>query len=66
MVCTYLVLDEHGNVHEHVVKLFDAALEPHDVFVTSLDLIQSLLVDLWVHDLEKKTRDYYRFIKTDG
>lgn len=48
---TNLVLNQHGNINKHVVEFFNAALQPHDVFVTSLDLIQGLLVDLRVHDL---------------
>lgn len=40
-----LVLDQHGDVDKHVVELFDAAFQSHDVFVASFDLIQGLLVD---------------------
>lgn len=50
-VCVYLVLNQHGDIDKHVMELFDAAFQPHDVFVTSLNLIQGLLVDLRVHDL---------------
>ena len=47
----YLVLNKHGDVHKHVMELLDAALQTHDVFVSRLDLIQSLLVDLRLGDL---------------
>ena len=47
----YLVLHQHGDVHEHVVKLLDAALQPHDVLVPSLDLTEGLLGNLRVDDL---------------
>lgn len=50
----HLVFDDHGDVDEHVVQLLDAALQPHDVFVASLDLVQGLLVDLRVHYLGGK------------
>lgn len=55
-VCVYLVFHQHGNINKHVMKFFDAAFQPHDVFVTSLNLIQGLLVDLGLCDLcvEKK------------
>lgn len=49
----YLILHQHGNVHKHVVKLLDAALQPHDVLVPSLDLAEGLLGNLRVNDLEK-------------
>ena len=47
----YLVLHQHGDVHKHVMELLDAALQTHDVFVSRLNLIQSLLVDLGLCDL---------------
>lgn len=51
VVLAYLVLDQHGNIDKHVVELFDATFQPHDVLVTSLNLIQGLLVDFRVHNL---------------
>lgn len=53
VVHTYLILDQHGDVHKHVMELLDAALQPHDVFVSGFDLVQGLLVDLGVHDLSR-------------
>lgn len=47
----YLILNQHGDVNKHVMQLFDATFQSHDIFVTSLNLIQGLLVDLRVHDL---------------
>lgn len=35
---THLALDQHRHVHEHVVQLFDAILQLHDVLVPSLDI----------------------------
>lgn len=49
----YLILNQHGDVHKHVMELLDAALQPHDVFVSGFDLVQGLLVDLGVHDLRR-------------
>ena len=49
----YLVLNQHGNIHKHVMELFDAAFQPHDILMTSLNLIESLLVDLRLRDLMK-------------
>lgn len=46
----YLTLDEHGDVHEHVVQFLYAALQPYDVFVTRLDLAQRLLGDSRIYD----------------
>lgn len=54
LLCVYLVLNQHGDVHKHVMELFDAAFQSHDVFVTSFNLIQGLLVDLRVHDLRRE------------
>ena len=47
----HLVLHQHGDVHEHVVKLLDAALQPHDVLVPALNLTEGLLGNLRVDDL---------------
>ena len=47
----HLVLHQHGDVDEHVVKLLDAALQPHDVLVPALDLAEGLLGNLRVDDL---------------
>lgn len=52
----YLVLHQHGNVHEHVVKLLDAALQPHNVLVPPLDLAEGLLGNLRVDDLRRSTQ----------
>lgn len=49
----YLTLDEHGDVHEHVVQFLYAALQPYDVFVTRLDLAQRLLGDSRIYDLKR-------------
>lgn len=45
MMQDYLVLNQHGNVNKHVMELLDAAFQSHNVFVTSFDLVQGLLVD---------------------
>lgn len=47
----YLALHQHGDVYEHVVELFDAALQADDVLVPGFDLIQGLFRDARVHDL---------------
>lgn len=47
----YLALHQHGDVYEHVVKLFDAALQADDVLVSGFDLTQGLFGDAGVHDL---------------
>lgn len=47
----YLALHQHGDVYEHVVELFDAALQADDVLVPGLDLAQGLFRDARVHDL---------------
>lgn len=47
----YLALHQHGNVYEHVVELFDAALQADDVLVPGFDLTQGLFRDARVHDL---------------
>lgn len=52
----YLVLHQHGDVHEHVMKLLDAALQPHDVLVPPLDLAEGLLRNLRVDDLQRATQ----------
>ena len=51
----HLVLHQHGDVHEHVVELLDAALQPHDVLVPALDLAEGLLGNLRVDDLWRAT-----------
>lgn len=51
----YLVFHQHGDINKHVMKLLDAAFQPHDVFVTGLDLVQGLLVNLGLCDLQKET-----------
>lgn len=51
----YLILHQHGDVHKHVMKLLDAALQPHDVLVPSLDLTEGLLRNLRVNDLQQAT-----------
>lgn len=52
--CVYLILNQHGDIDKHVMELLDAVFQPLDVFVTSFDLIQGLLVDLRVHDLRRE------------
>lgn len=52
----YLVLNQHGNINKHVMELLDATFKSHNVFMTSFNLIQGLLVDFWVHDLQTKHR----------
>lgn len=47
----YLALHQHGDVYEHVVELFDAALQADDVLVPGFDLTQGLFRDARVHDL---------------
>lgn len=54
LLCVYLILNQHGDIDKHVMELFDAVFQPHDVFVTSFDLMQGLLVDLRVHDLRRE------------
>lgn len=49
----YLILHQHGDVHEHVVELLDATLQPHDVLVPPLDLAEGLLGNLRVDDLQE-------------
>lgn len=56
MMQYYLVLNQHGNINKHVMELLDAAFQSHNVFMTSFDLIQGLLVDFWVHDLQKNPK----------
>lgn len=48
---SYLALHQHGDVYEHVVELFDAALQADDVLVPGFDLTQGLFRDARVHDL---------------
>lgn len=50
---SYLILHQHGDVHKHVMELLDAALQPHDVFVPTLNLAEGLLGDLGVNDLQQ-------------
>lgn len=52
----YLALHQHGDVYEHVVQLFDAAFQAHNVLVSGLDLAQGLFGDAGVHDLRLATR----------
>lgn len=50
---SYLILHQHGNVHKHVMELLDAALQPHDVLVPTLNLAEGLLGNLGVNDLQQ-------------
>lgn len=52
----YLILYQHGDVHKHVMKLLDAALQPHNVLVPPLDLTERLLGNLRVDDLRQATQ----------
>lgn len=49
----YLILHQHGDVHKHVMELLDAALQPHDVLVPTLNLAEGLLGNLGVNDLQQ-------------
>ena len=50
---SYLILHQHGDVHKHVMELLDAALQPHDVLVPTLNLTECLLGNLRVDDLQQ-------------
>lgn len=51
----YLVLDQHGHVHKHVMQLADRVLQFHNVGVASLNVRQRLPGLLRLHnDLKKK------------
>lgn len=50
---SYLILHQHCDVHKHVMELFDAALQPHDVLVPTLNLAEGLLGNLGVDDLQE-------------
>lgn len=62
-VLAYLILNQHGDIDKHIMKLFDAAFQPHDVLVASFDLIQGLLVDLGLHDLGREGVDREREVR---
>lgn len=50
---SYLILHQHGDVHKHVMELLDAALQPHNVLVPTLNLTEGLLGNLGVDDLQQ-------------
>lgn len=50
---SYLILHQHGDVHKHVMELLDAALQPHDILVPTLNLTEGLLGNLRVDDLQQ-------------
>lgn len=54
----YLGLNKHGHVYKHVMKLFNAGLQPQDVFMSGLDLIKGLTSYLRVGD-DLKTKDIF-------
>lgn len=45
----YLLFDQHGHVLEHVVQLFDAVLQFHNVLMSGLDVLQGLTRRVRVH-----------------
>lgn len=47
---SYLIFHQHGDVHKHVMELLDAALQPYDVLVPTLNLAEGLLGNLGVND----------------
>ena len=53
---TYLILHQHGHVHEHVVQFTDRVLQLHDVGVTGFDIGQSLSSLLRFHNNLKQTK----------
>ena len=50
---SYLIFHQHGDVHKHVMELLDAALQPYDVLVPTLNLAEGLLGNLGVNDLQQ-------------
>ncbi len=54
----HLGLNKHGHVHKHVMKLFNAGLQPQDIFMSRLDLIKGLTSYLRVRD-DLKTQEIF-------